>query len=180
MLKVGLTGGLASGKTFVADALRELGCMVVHADELGHEVLEPSGEAYTAVVDEFGRGILDAAGRIDRRALGEIVFTHPDRLEALNHLVHPFVWKRQDELMASFAAREPSGIAVVEAAILIETGSYRRFDRIVLTVCDVEQQVHRAVKRDGLDEAAVRARLRRQMPLAEKRKFRRLRHRYIG
>lgn len=171
MLKVGLTGGLACGKTFVGEELERCGCLLIQADELGHEVLAPGGEAYEEVVREFGDAILGAEGDIDRRALAAQVFGAPDRLARLNSLVHPPVLRRQEELLAQFAAREPHGIAVVEAAILIETGSYKRFDRIILVVCEEERQVERALRRDGANLENVRARLSRQMPLAEKRKF---------
>jgi len=171
MLKVGLTGGLASGKTFVGQALAGYGCLLIQADEIGHQVLEPGGEAYDDVVREFGPDILSPDGRIDRRCLAALAFGSPGRLERLNSLVHPPVVHREEELTAAFAAREPHGIAVVEAAILIETGSYRRFDRIILVTCAEEQQRERALRRNGAEEADVAARLSRQMPLAEKRKF---------
>jgi len=170
-LKVGLTGGLACGKSFVGEVLRSCGCLLIQADELGHAVLAPDGEAYDGVVREFGREVVDAGGKIDRKALAARVFGAPERLAALNKLVHPAVFRREDELMAEFAAREPDGIAVVEAAILIETGSYRRYDRIVLVTCREEQQVERALRRDGASKADVYARLERQMPLDEKRKY---------
>jgi dephospho-CoA kinase len=171
MLKVGLTGGLASGKTFVGEALVELGCHLVQADELGHEVLLPGGESYAAVLLEFGPGILGVDGKIDRRRLAAEVFGRKDRLEALNRLVHPPVMRREEEWMAEVRRIDPSSIAVVEAAILIETGSYQRFDRLILVVCDEELQIARAMKRDGTTREEVRARLNRQMPLEEKRKF---------
>jgi dephospho-CoA kinase len=171
MLKVGLTGGLACGKSFVGEILRGYGCLLIQADELGHAVLAPGGEGYDSVVREFGSEVLDAGGSIDRKALAARVFGAPERLAALNRLVHPLVFRREDELIAGFAAREPHGIAVVEAAILIETGSYRRYDRIVLVACREEQQVERALRREGASEDDVRARLGRQMPLEEKRKF---------
>ena len=171
MLKVGLTGGLACGKSFVAEELARLGCFVVHADEIGHEVLAPGGDAYVSVIAEFGRDILNAEGQIDRRLLAARVFGDSERLARLNALVHPAVFRREDQLMSEFAARDPHGIAVVEAAILIETGSYRRFDRMVLVTCEEEQQVERALRREGAVETDVRARLSRQMPLAEKRKY---------
>jgi len=170
-LKVGLTGGLACGKSFVGDVLRGYGCLVIQADELGHAVLDPGGEAYDGVVREFGSEVLDADGRIDRRALAAQVFGEPARLAALNRLVHPPVFRREDELIAEFAAREPHGIAVVEAAIMIETGNYRRYDRIVLVTCREDQQVERALRREGASESDVNARLSRQMPLEEKRKY---------
>jgi dephospho-CoA kinase len=171
MLKVGLTGGLATGKSFVGAALAELGCYLIKADELGHQVLLPGGEAYDGVVREFGARILNPDGTIDRKRLAGDVFDNPERLAALNRLVHPPVIRREEEFVAKIAAREPGAIAVVEAAILIETGSYKRFDAIILAVCGEEQQVERAVLRDGSDPEVVRARIRRQMPLDEKRKY---------
>jgi dephospho-CoA kinase len=171
MLRVGLTGGLASGKSFVGQALADLGCHLIRADELGHAVLMPGGEVYQAVVEEFGSGILEPGGAIDRRKLAAQVFGRPERLEALNRLVHPPVIRREEELSEEYAARDPQGMVVVEAAILIETGHHKRFDRIVLAVCSREQQIERAIQRDRLSREEVLARLERQMPLAEKRKF---------
>jgi dephospho-CoA kinase len=171
MLKVGLTGGLACGKSFVGEALAGMGCYLIRADELGHQVLAPGGEAYDNVVQEFGGDLVMENGQIDRRALAARVFGQPDRLARLNALVHPPVVQREDRLIADYAARDPHGIVVVEAAILIETGSHHRFDRIVLVTCREEQQVERAMRRDGASEQDVRARLSRQMSLDEKRKF---------
>jgi dephospho-CoA kinase len=171
MLRVGLTGGLASGKSFVGQALADLGCHLIRADELGHAVLTPGGEAYAAVVEEFGPAILEESGRIDRRKLAAEVFQRPERLAALNRLVHPPVIRREEQLSAQYRARDPQGIVVVEAAILIETGHYRRFDRIVLAVCSPEQQIERAMRRDGLSREEALVRLARQMPLDRKREF---------
>ncbi len=171
MLKVGLTGGLACGKSFVGEALAGYGCLLIQADELGHEVLAPGGEAYEEVVREFGTSILRPEGGIDRKALAAQVFGDAARLERLNSLVHPPVLRREDELIAEWARRQPDGIVVVEAAILIETGSYKRFDKIILVTCREEQQVERALRREGASNADIQARLTRQMPLAEKRKF---------
>lgn len=171
MLRVGLTGGLASGKSFVGQALAELGCHLIQADLLGHQVLYPGGEAYEGAIHEFGSGILEPDGRISRRKLAEEVFGKPDRLAVLNGLVHPPVIRREEELTAGFAKRDPGGIVVVEAAILIETGSHQRFQRLVLAVCPREQQIERAMHRDGLTRQEALARLARQMPLDEKRKY---------
>jgi len=171
MLRVGLTGGLACGKSFVGQALASFGCLLVQADELGHQVLAPRGEAYEDVVREFGSDIVSQSGEIDRPALAAKVFGAPDRLARLNGLVHPPVFRREEALIADFARREPDGIAVVEAAILIETGSYKRFDRIILVTCSEEQQVERAMRRDGAALNDVRARLGRQLALDEKRKY---------
>jgi dephospho-CoA kinase len=171
MLKVGLTGGLASGKSFVGQALAALGCHLIQADELGHEVLLPGGEAYAAVAREFGPGILNEDGTIDRKRLAAEVFDKPERLERLNQLVHPHVFRRERERMEALAKSDQRGIAVVEAAILIETGNYKAFDRVIVVECSEELQIERAMKRDHVDREQVLARLRRQMPLAEKRKF---------
>jgi dephospho-CoA kinase len=171
MLKVGLTGGLACGKSFVGHGLAALGCHLIQADQLGHEVLLPGGAAYADVVREFGPGILNADGNIDRKRLASEVFGKPERLEKLNGLVHPHVFQREDELIAGFATNDPGGIVVVEAAILIETGSYKRFDRLILVECREDQQVDRALKRDHAGREEVLARLQRQMPITEKRKF---------
>jgi dephospho-CoA kinase len=171
MLRVGLTGGLASGKSFVGEALAGFGCRLIRADELGHQALSPQGESCQAVIREFGRGILKEDGSIDRRLLAAVVFGSPDRLERLNGLVHPAVIAREEVLIGKYEAEDPRGIAVVEAAILIETGSYRRFDRMVLAVCQERQQLERAMARDGMSEAEARGRLERQMPLGEKLRF---------
>jgi dephospho-CoA kinase len=170
-LRVGLTGGLACGKTFVGEALAELGCHLLQADRLGHEVLLPGGEAYAQVVQEFGSSVVVDGGEIDRRALAAQVFGKPERLALLNSIVHPPVKRLEEEWLARVAAEDPRGIAVVEAAILIETGSYKRFDKLIVVTCDVEQQVRRSMKRDGATREEVLARISRQMPLSEKREF---------
>jgi dephospho-CoA kinase len=171
MLKVGLTGGLASGKTYVAALLENHGCHVIYADRIGHEVLLPEGEAYPAVIQEFGCEILRPDGRIDRKLLGKLVFADPQRLELLNALVHPHVFRHQEEFFARVAAEDPTGIAVVEAAIMIEVGSYKRYDRLIVAYCSPQQQIERFREREGASEAEARARLDRQMPLEAKRKF---------
>src|SRR5262245_25818740 len=135
MLKVGLTGGLACGKSFVGTALERLGCKLIDADKLGHDVLLPGGSAYESVVREFGRGILGPDGAIDRKRLALEVFAKNERLRLLNSLVHPEVRKRTDELMAQYFGDDPNAIVVVEAAIHIETGGYKRFDRLIVVVC---------------------------------------------
>ena len=168
MLRVGLTGGLASGKSLVGHSLADLGCHLIEADALGHEVLLPGGDAYAPVVSEFGSEILDADGVIDRRRLGALVFGHPERLAKLSSYVHPAVVRREEQIIAGTQASDPQGIVVVEAAILVETGSYRRFARLIVAVCSREMQIARAMKRDGLSRDEVLARLERQLPLEEK------------
>jgi dephospho-CoA kinase len=170
MLKVGLTGGYATGKSFVAGELARLGCHVIHADKLGHAVLQPGGAAYARVVEAFGPEIVNASGEIDRRKLASLVFERPELLEKLNGFVHPAVIKLEEEMMGNFEAQDPRGIAVVEAAILIEIGRDRIFGRLILTACDQETQIARGMKRDHLTREEVLARLARQLPLEEKKR----------
>ena len=170
MLRVGLTGGLASGKSFIARALEELGCYVIRADELGHQVLLPGGEAYAPVVAEFGSGILDESSTVDRSKLARVVFHDPAKLARLSGIVHPAVSKLQQREMDRIASTDPEAIVVVEAAILVETGSYVKFDRLIVAVCRPEQQVERAMARDSYSLEDAMERIGRQLPLEEKRR----------
>ena len=170
MLKIGLTGGYATGKSFVAGELQGLGCHVIRADLLGHSVLQPGGPAYAPTIEAFGRDIVAASGEIDRRKLAGVVFGKPELLEKLNSFVHPAVIKLEEEMIQSFQSQDPRGIAVIEAAILIEIGRDRLFDRLILTACDVETQISRGMKRDGLTREEVLVRLARQLPSEEKKR----------
>lgn len=170
MLRVGLTGGLASGKSFVGRALADLGCRLIQADELGHEVLLPTGAAYGPALEEFGDAILGDDGNIDRRKLAGIVFADPLKLAKLSAIVHPAVVRREEESMAGIAQTEPDAIVVVEAAILVETGSYQKFDRLIVVVCTPEQQLERAMHRGSYSQAEALARLEHQLPFAEKKR----------
>jgi dephospho-CoA kinase len=140
-------------------------------DDLGHAVEQPGAEAYEGIVREFGPEILNPDGTINRHKLAAEVFDKPDRLEKLNAVVHPLVRQKAAALEAEFFARSPDGIAVTEAAILIETGSFRDYDRLILAACGQEQQVERAMARDGVSREEVLIRLARQMPLEQKMKY---------
>jgi dephospho-CoA kinase len=168
MLRVGLTGGLASGKSFVGQALVDLGCYLIEADKLGHEVMLPGGEAYDAILQEFGRAILDSEGRIDRRKLGDLVWGRPERLATLSSFVHPPVRAREERRMVEIGRTDPHAIVVVEAAILVETGRYKSFDRLIVVTCGAEQQMERALQRGPYKREEVLARLKHQLPLEEK------------
>jgi dephospho-CoA kinase len=168
MLRVGLTGGLACGKSFVGHALAELGCYLIEADKLGHEVMLPGAEAYDAIVGEFGPSIIGDDGRVNRRKLSALVWDHPDRLAKLNSFVHPAVRAREQQCMSEIAQTDPHAIIVVEAAILVETGSYKSFDKLIVVTCTAEQQMERALHRGSYSKEEVRARLARQLPIEEK------------
>ncbi|HTB19015.1 MAG TPA: dephospho-CoA kinase [Bryobacteraceae bacterium] len=168
MLRVGLTGGLACGKSFVGHALADLGCYLIEADKLGHEVMLPGGEAYAAIVREFGSAILDGEGRINRRRLSGIVWDNAERLEKLSSLVHPPVQQREETRMAEIARTDRRAIVVVEAAILVETGRYKSFDRLIVVTCTPEHQMERALQRGSYNKQEILARLSRQLPLEDK------------
>lgn len=171
MIKVGLTGGYATGKSFVAAEFERMGCHVIYADRLGHAVIEPSGAAYRPVVEAFGPEILAADESIDRKKLASIVFSSPDLLQRLNGFIHPAVFRLEKEMLARFIKEDPRGMAIIEAAILIETGRYSVFDRLILTACSTETQIERAARRDHVTRDEVLARLSRQMPLEEKKRY---------
>lgn len=170
MLRVGLTGGLATGKSFAGRCFEELGCHWIQADKLGHQVLAPDGEAYEPAVRQFGRGILDAEGRIDRRKLASVVFADPAQLGKLNAIVHPAVYRLREALLRELEARDPQGIAILEVAILIETGGHEKVDKVILVICEQAQQIERAMARGLTREEAI-DRLSRQMPVEAKRPF---------
>jgi dephospho-CoA kinase len=159
---------LACGKTFVGRALAELGCYLIEADKLGHEVMLPGGEAYDGIVREFGPEVQDAEGLISRRKLSGIVWHDAERLEKLNSLVHPPVQEREERRMAEIARADPQAIVVVEAAILVETGRYKSFDRLIVVTCTTEQQMERALERGSYNKEEILARMSRQLPLDEK------------
>lgn len=171
MLKVGLTGGIATGKTVVGSMFVELGCRLIDSDRITHEVLEPGEEVHQDVVREFGTGILDGDGRIDRSILGSIVFNDRERREVLNRLVHPAVLRRQEEFFEEVAREDLDAVAMVDAALMIETGSYTRYDFLVVVVCTLEQQRQRLLERTGLDETEVELRIRSQMTSEEKARY---------
>jgi dephospho-CoA kinase len=174
MLRVGLTGGIATGKSTVGAMLRELGCHLLDADKIAHRMIEPGGEAYDQVVLEFGTGILTPDGRVDRGKLGAIVFADPARMARLNAIVHPPVLAALDREFAAIERTEPQAIAVADAALLIEAGYASKVHVMVVTWCTPEQQLGRLTQRDGdkgLTIEQARQRIAAQMPAQEKRKL---------
>jgi dephospho-CoA kinase len=168
MLRIGLTGGIASGKSTVASMLRDLDCPVLAADPLGHELLEPGQTAYAEVVREFGIDILDAHGNVDRSALGEIVFADAERRERLNGILHPRI---REIIQKWFAALDQPGgpeLAIVEAALILEAGFNKDLDKVIVCWCRPEQQIERLQER-GLTEEQARLRISAQMPMEQKR-----------
>jgi dephospho-CoA kinase len=170
MLTVGLTGGIASGKSIIARMLQEKGCHIIEADLVAHEFLKPSNPISQQIVAEFGPQILGANNAIDRVKLGELVFANPEKLARLNALTHPPVLKEIARQLAQIAQTDGSSIAVVVAALHIEAGYYKDFDRLALAWCTRDQQISRLLNR-GLTPEQAERRIASQMPLDEKRRF---------
>lgn len=168
MLKVGLTGGIACGKTYVTNVLRELGCEVLDADQVARAVVEPGQPAYDDIVKEFGPENLQADGTIDRVKLSAIIFTDAERRAKMNAIVHPRVHEAQSRWIADVAARNPSAIAVVDAALMIESGGYKRFDKLIVVHCAPEIQLARLMTRNNLPYEDAVKRIAAQMPSREK------------
>jgi dephospho-CoA kinase len=169
-LRLGLTGGIACGKSQVLARLARAGFHTLDLDVVAHEVMAPGGAAYDDVVAAFGPGIRGADGAIDRTALGAIVFRDEAARRRLNEIVHPRVWAEEADFAARFW-RAPGSVVVTDAALLVEAGLHLRFDRLVVVHCPPEVQLRRLMTRDGMGEAAARARVESQMPIEEKRRF---------
>ncbi len=169
MLRVGLTGGIGCGKSTVVAMMRALGCHVIEADPLAHKLIEPGQPAFQEVVRAFGADILHSDGHVDRGKLGAIVFADMDKLLRLNAIVHPRVLKELERLFSEYAAANPKGVAVVEAALLVEAGYVKHLDRLVVAWCRPEQQMERLLAR-GMSREQIEQRLAAQMPLEEKRR----------
>ncbi len=171
MLKVGLTGSIAVGKSFVLGVLAELGCRVLNADVTAREVVAPESPGLQAAVDAFGTEILLPDGGLDRARLGSLIFADEQKRLRLNSILHPFINARQDEQMRKWESEDPKGIAVIDAALMIESGGYRRFDKLIVVHCRPEVQLQRLMSRDGLDREQAEQRIKAQMPQEEKKKF---------
>jgi|SRR6185295_12797163 len=171
MLKVGLTGSIAVGKSFVLSVLGELGCATFDADKIAHSVMEPGRPAFEDIVREFGREVLAYDGSIDRAKLGAIVFADEPRRKRLNEIVHPRVIEEQNRLLREVEASSPDGIAVMDAALIIESGGYKRFDKLIVAFCDRETQIQRLMRRNGVTREDAERRIAAQMSSEEKRRY---------
>ncbi len=167
VLRVGLTGGIATGKSTVARIFTELGATVLDADQIAHRLIDRGAAAYDRVVEVFGREILRENGSIDRSRLGRIVFADPDRRRLLESILHPMIHAEEAQRLEHQTARG-SRIVACNAALLIETGSHRKYHRVVVVFCETAEQIERVMSRDRLSEAEARARSGSQMPTEEK------------
>ena len=170
-LLVGLTGGIATGKSTVSALLRQLGCEIIDADLLAREVVEPGQPAWTTIVAEFGQDVLTGDGTLDRKKLGAIVFADPERRRRLEAITHPAIRERFQARLDELAEHGFTGIVVFDAVVMIESGNYKNMDRLVVVVTDEPTQMARLRGRDGTDDAEGRRKIASQMPLAEKAKL---------
>ncbi len=171
MLKVGLTGSIAVGKSFVCEVLGELGCRILDADQTARDVVRPGTKGLQSIVQHFGKEVLQPNGELDRARLSDVVFTDERKRQLLNSLVHPLVIEAQNEWLREIEENDSTGFALVDAALMIESGSYRRFDKIIVVWCAGEIQIERLMRRNDLsfDEAAKR--IKAQMPQEEKKLY---------
>ncbi len=170
MLRVGLTGGIASGKSCVLERFAAAGFVTLDLDRVAHDVMAPGGAAHAPVLAAFGAAVRAQDGSIDRGKLGPIVFGDADARERLNAIVHPCVRDEEARRLAAIPARA-GAVSVSDAALLVESGGHLRYDRLVVVWCSPEEQLRRLRSRDGLTEAAARERIAAQMPTDEKRSF---------
>ncbi|MDE0341058.1 MAG: dephospho-CoA kinase [Nitrospinae bacterium] len=171
MRKVGLTGGIASGKSTVSGMFRDIGVPVIDADVIAREVVAPGSRALEAIVDAFGGEILTEEKSLNRARLGEIVFSDPAKKKVLERILHPEIIAEQDRRLRGLEQEGRTPVAVVDAAVMIESGSWKRFDSIVVVDCDESQQIGRLRRRNGMNEKEAIRRVNAQMPLSEKVKY---------
>lgn len=171
MLRVGLTGSIAVGKSFVVSVFAELGCHVLDADKTAREVVLPGAPGLKAVAETFGTDVLREDGTLDRQRMASIVFADEEKRQRLNHILHPFIIARQDEILREWENEDPDGIGIVDAALMIESGGYKRFDKLIVVHCRPEVQLERLMLRNSLTLEEAERRIASQMPQEEKQKY---------
>jgi dephospho-CoA kinase len=171
MLRVGLTGSIAVGKSFVTSVFAGLGCHVLDADQTAREVVMPGTPGLLAITGAFGKEVLNPDGSLNRKEVAALVFADEEKRQHLNRLLHPFIIARQDEILNEWEAKDPNGVAIVDAALMIESGGYRRFDKLIVVHCRPEVQLERLLLRDKLSLDEAQKRINSQMSQEEKQKF---------
>jgi dephospho-CoA kinase len=171
MLRVGLTGSIAVGKSTVCAYFRDLGCHVLDADRVARDVVEPGTPGLAAVVERFGRRILDHKGGLDRAALASIVFADEQARLDLNAIIHPLVFLAQNNWLDSLEASDPDGIAIVDAALMIESGGYKRFNKLIVVWCNYKTQLSRLMNGRGFSREEAERRIAAQLSQDEKKSY---------
>lgn len=171
MLKVGLTGSIAVGKSFVCDEFRRLGCRVLDADRTARQVVAAGTDGLAEIKKQFGTEVIAENGELDRAKMASIIFADPEKRSLLNSIIHPRVIAAQNEWLRTTAAADPDGIAIVDAALMIESGGYRRFDKLIVVWCEAAIQLKRLMLRDNLPESSAKTRIAAQMSQDEKKGY---------
>ena len=171
MLKIGLTGSIAVGKSFVCETFRELGAFVLDADKTAREVVAPGTKGLKSIVENFGADVLQPNGEIDRAKLGAIVFADESKRQLLNSIVHPLVIEKQNEWLRERERENAKAICIIDAALMIESGGYRRFDRLIVVWCEPAIQLQRLISRNNFSPEEAARRIGSQMPQEEKKRY---------
>ena len=171
MLRVGLTGSIAVGKSFVTSIFSDLGCHTLDADVTAREVVLPGSPGLAAIAEAFGQDVLNPDGTLNRNRLGELIFADEEKRQKLNYILHPFIIARQDEIMREWEIADPHGIGIIDAALMIESGGYRRFDKLIVVHCRPEVQLERLMLRNSLSREEAQRRIDSQMTQAEKQQY---------
>jgi dephospho-CoA kinase len=171
MLKVGLTGSIAVGKSYVCEVLRECGAFVLDADRTAREVVAPGSKGLALIAAKFGREVLTETGELDRVKMGALVFADEAQRLLLNSIVHPLVFEAQNRWLLEREEENPRGVAVIDAALMIESGGYKRFTKLIVVWCEPEIQLQRLMLRNNLSEAEALKRIKAQMPQEEKKLY---------
>jgi len=171
MIWVGLTGGIASGKSTVSQNFKEAGAFIVDADQIAHDLLKKEGKGYGPVLQAFGTTILDPSGGIDRKKLGDIVFHHLEQRIILNRIIHPLVFEEAERQRKRVVLEHPRAIVIFDAPLLIETRAHQKMDILLLVYVDPMKQIERLMQRDGITRSNAERRIAAQMPLPQKIRF---------
>lgn len=171
MLLVGLTGGIASGKTVVSNKLRDLGAHVIDADDISRVVMVPQTPCWKKIVENFGENILKKDSSIDRKILASVIFDDPQKRKCLNDIVHPEIAQRINLQVARINSDRPDAIIIIEAALLVETGAYKKYEKLIVVYASDELQEDRMIERDGITRGEARKRIDAQWPIVTKMKM---------
>ncbi len=171
MLKIGLTGSIAVGKSFVCEIFRKFGCHTLDADTTSRDLVKPGSIGLHLIISKFGNDVILPTGELDRKKLGSIVFGDETRRKLLNSIIHPLVIEEQDRWLNDMEKADPDGVAVIDAALMIESGGFRRFDKLIVVWCKPAIQLTRLMLRDNLNVNEAKKRIAAQMPQEEKKRF---------
>lgn len=170
MLVVGLTGGICCGKTTVSTMFTELGCLIIDADLISRQLVEPGAPAYKRIVKFFGTEILNRDKMLDRKKLGGIIFADAEKRKVLNSILHPAIIREEERLVREEEQKGERRIAIVSAALMIEAGTHRRFRKIIVVYCTRETQIARIMKREKVTRKEALLRIKSQLAVKEKKK----------